>query len=62
MWVFLRDIYAVSVSQFEEGTLKSIINAQTEEAGSQRSSAETEVNDFNLQNLKPQPSSLFSSQ
>ncbi|KAF6738923.1 snRNA-activating protein complex subunit 5 [Oryzias melastigma] len=29
--------------KFEEGTLKSIINAQTEEAGSQRSSAETEV-------------------
>lgn len=29
--------------QFEEGALKSIINAQTEEGASERSSTETEV-------------------
>lgn len=46
------------MSQFEEGTLKSIISAQTEDAASQRSNTETEVNDLNLQNIKPQPSSL----
>lgn len=36
-------VLAYFVFQFEEGALKSIINAQTEEGASQRSS-ETEVN------------------
>ena len=34
------------VFQFEEGALKSIISAQTEEGASQRLSPETEVNDY----------------
>lgn len=38
--------------QFEEGALKSIINAQTEEGASERSSTETEVTMFaDLHNL-----------
>lgn len=37
-------LYVCSLFQFEEGALKSIINAQTEEGASQRSPPDTEVN------------------
>lgn len=46
VFVYISVVYvlcAYSVFQFEEGALKSIINAQTEEGGSQRSSPEPEV-------------------
>lgn len=38
------------VFQFEEGALRSIINAQTEEGASQRLSPETEVNEHTREN------------
>lgn len=44
-----------SVFQFEEGALKSIISAQTEEGASQRSSPETEVNHCTRENTWGQP-------
>lgn len=44
-----------SVFQFEEGALKSIINAQSEEGAAQRSSQETEVSHSVGEHIRAQP-------